>query len=125
MRPYRAGPSFASVKILLMLMPQEFLHQMAKLPEKGREVVKSLSQHISARDWDLSERAMHALHNIASAPGAWHAFVVRSHFCSLNFGCKLPKHAPRTHHKHEGPVELELRPLMERTGSGQDLGLRQ
>ena len=122
MRPYRAGPLFASVKILLMLMLQEFLHQMAKLPEKGREVVKSLSQHISALDWDLSERAMHALHNIASAPGARHAFEVRSHICSLNFGCKLPKHAPRTQHKHEGPVELELRPHMEGQEAGRTWG---
>lgn len=104
---------YASVKVLFMLMLQEFLRQMAKLPEKGREVVKSLSQHISARDWDLSERAMHALHNIASAPGARHAFVVRSHFCSLNFGSKLPKHAPRAQHKHEGPVKLELSPHTE------------
>ena len=61
----------------VLLMLQEFVHQVAKLPEKGREVVTSLSQHISARDWDLSERAMHALHNIASAPDARHAFVVR------------------------------------------------
>ena len=90
-RPYKAGPSYMCRNVLLML--QEFLHQMAKLPEKGREVVRSLSQHISARDWDLSERAMHALHNIASAHGARHAFVVRSRFCSLDFCCKLPKHA--------------------------------
>ena len=49
---------------------------MGKLPEKGREVVRSLTQHLSPRDWDLSERAMHALHNIASAPGARHVFEV-------------------------------------------------
>ena len=50
---------------------------MGKLPEKGKEIVRSLSQHLSPRDWDLSERAMHALQNIASAPGARHAFEVR------------------------------------------------
>ena len=49
---------------------------MGKLPEKGREVVRSLSQHLSPRDWDLSERAMHTLQNIASAPGAAHSFEV-------------------------------------------------
>ena len=56
---------------------QEFGEQLAKLPEKGKEIVRSLSQHLSAHDWDLSERAMHALHNMASAPGAQHAFEVR------------------------------------------------
>ena len=50
---------------------------MVRLPEKGKEIVRSLSQHLSPRDWDLSERAMHALQNIASAPGAQHAFEVR------------------------------------------------
>lgn len=49
---------------------------MGKLPEKGKELVRSLSQHISPRNWDLSERAMHALRSIASIPGAKHAFEV-------------------------------------------------
>lgn len=55
-------------------LAQEFGEQIGKLPEKGMEIIRSLSQHLSPRDWDLSERAMHALQNIASAPGAAHAF---------------------------------------------------
>ena len=63
--------------MLICGMAQEFVQQMSKVPEKGKEIVRSLSQHLSPQDWDLSERAMHALQNIASVPGARHAFEVR------------------------------------------------
>ncbi len=70
---------------------------MGKLPEKGREIVRSLTQHLSPRDWDLSERAMHALHNIASAPGAQHAFEV----------CMLPR-CSRDSHPRTSEAECPL-----------------
>ena len=57
-------------------MLQEFMRHLAKLPEKGKEVVRSLAQHINPRDWDLSEKAMHALQGIASVPGARTTFEV-------------------------------------------------
>ena len=49
---------------------------LAKLPEKGKEVVRSLAQHFNPRHWDLSEKAMHALQGIASVPGSRHTFEV-------------------------------------------------
>ena len=55
---------------------QEFMRHLAQLPEKGKEVVHSLAQHINPRDWDLSEKAMHALQSIAAMPGARHSFEV-------------------------------------------------
>ncbi len=102
---------------------QEFVHQMAKLPEKGKEVVRALSQHISAHDWDLSERAMHALRNIASATGAWHTFAVRSHFCSLSFCCRLRVCAQNSA-QNSGACRTRAASSHGGTGSRQDSGLR-
>jgi hypothetical protein len=55
---------------------QDFARQWHLLPGRGRELAGGLERHLSGRDWDMAERALHAVQSIAATAEGPHLLQV-------------------------------------------------
>ncbi len=54
---------------MLHMGVQETPHEILKLPEQGRQLVREVEQQLPTGDWDLAEKALLALKALAQMPG--------------------------------------------------------